>query len=364
MATAPAINVVEENSSDSYPAARRARDARAVSLAALAALLVVMSNFVLFALYARTEARVNEPPPATAEADSPNRSAVASRAPQRTRTKNALRTFVPIYALLSVPSLIIMSLWLHRGIRRLARAPLGDPSNAALEADDDRGSPDEKVHARAAELTQLSRHLIRVAEEEKAELARELHDTFGSNLTAINMDLNWIVKRLPAERPELKERLQRALGMLGATVRSTQEAIDRLRPSQLDNLGLAVALRSHCREVAQRVGLTCQIEAPEDFEGLDATRSITLYRVAQEALANVEKHAQAKTVAVELRREQRGIRLRIWDDGIGLPEEISSPSHGMVCMRERIEALGGTLIVTGVRERGTQVDAFIPANVP
>ena len=221
---------------------------------------------------------------------------------------------------------------------------------------------DNDVHARAAELTELSRHLFQVAEQEKAELARELHDTFGSNLTAINMDLNWIAKRLPPERSELRERLQRALGMLSETVRSTQEVIDRLRPSQLDNLGLAVALRSHCRELAQRIGCSCEFEATEDFETLDRMHSIALYRVAQEALANAEKHAQASSIQVDLRREDNGIRLRIWDDGVGLPDELNTGSHGMAAMRERIEALGGTLTVTGARERGTQVDAFIPAD--
>lgn len=232
-------------------------------------------------------------------------------------------------------------------------------SGAQLGGEDE----DEKVHARAAELTQLSRHLIRVAEEEKAELARELHDTFGSNLTAINMDLNWIAKRLPPERPELREKLQRALQMLSETVRSTQDVIDRLRPSQLDNLGLAVALRSHCRDLAQRVSCTCEFEATEDFETLDRMHSIALYRVAQEALDNAEKHAHAATIQVDLRREVNGIRLRIWDDGVGLPDEMNTGSHGMAAMRERIEALGGTLIVTGARERGTQVDAFIPSEV-
>jgi len=203
--------------------------------------------------------------------------------------------------------------------------------------------------------------LIRVAEEEKAQLARELHDTFGSNLTAINMDLNWIAKRLPAERPELRERLQRAMGMLGVTVRSTQEVIDRLRPSELDNLGLAVALQSHCQELSQKAGWSCQVDAPEDFATLDRMQSITLYRVAQEALANVEKHAQAASIKVELRREAHGIRLVIWDDGVGLPDELNGVSHGLAGMRERIEAIGGTLNISGARERGTQVDAFIPA---
>jgi signal transduction histidine kinase len=221
---------------------------------------------------------------------------------------------------------------------------------------------EEQLRARAAELTELSRHLIQVAEEEKAELARELHDTFGSNLTAINMDLNWIAKRLPPDRPELQDRLQRALRMLRETVAIKQDVIDRLRPSQLDTLGLAVALRAQCRELTTRTGIPCEVDALEEFEGLDRTWSIALFRIAQEALSNVEKHADAASVAVELVREGRGMRLRIRDDGIGLGHDASHApdSHGLVGMRERVEALGGILQVTTTGGRGTLVDAFIP----
>jgi signal transduction histidine kinase len=221
---------------------------------------------------------------------------------------------------------------------------------------------DERLHARAAELTALSRHLIQVAEREKAELARELHDTFGSNLTAINMDLNWIAKRLPPGRPELQDRLQRALRMLRETVAVKQDVIDRLRPSQLDTLGVAVALRTQCRELTTRTGIACEVDAPEEFEELDRAWSIALYRIAQEALSNVEKHASATNVTVGLLREERGVRLRIRDDGIGLAPDAAhaADSHGLVGMRERIEELGGILQVTANGGRGTLVDAFIP----
>jgi signal transduction histidine kinase len=220
---------------------------------------------------------------------------------------------------------------------------------------------DEQLHTRAAELTQLSRHLIRVAEEEKAELARELHDTFGSNLTAINMDLNWIAKRLPADRPELTERLQRALRMLRETVAMEQDVIDRLRPSHLDTLGLAVAIRAQCKDLATRSGVECKIEALDDFDELDKVRSIALFRAAQEALLNVEKHANASCVHVDLLREDRGIRLRIRDDGVGVEQSLRRvSSNGLMAMRERIEAVGGNLQVIQVEPQGTLVDAFIP----
>jgi signal transduction histidine kinase len=223
----------------------------------------------------------------------------------------------------------------------------------------------EQVEQRTAELTELSQHLIRVSEEEKAKLARELHDTLGSNLTAINMDLNWIQRRLPPEGPrEVKERLQRVLQMLTETVELKHEVIEGLRPSHLDNLGLAFAMRSHCREFTRRTGLPCEVDVHEDFDELDPAWSIAFYRIAQESLTNITKHAQASRVRISLNREDDGIRLRITDDGVGLSEEaLSKPkSHGVVGMRERMRQAGGRFQIRRPDEgSGTVVEAFLPA---
>jgi signal transduction histidine kinase len=190
-----------------------------------------------------------------------------------------------------------------------------------------------------------------------------LHDTLGSNLTAINMDLNWIQRRLPEGTREVKERLQRVLQMLTETVELKHEVIEGLRPSHLDNLGLAFAMKSHCREFTRRTGLPCDVEVQEDFDDLDPAWSIAFYRIAQESLTNITKHAQANRVRIALTREQDGIRLRIVDDGIGLAEEsLSKPkSHGVVGMRERMRLMGGTFQIRRPEEgTGTVVEAFIP----
>lgn len=223
------------------------------------------------------------------------------------------------------------------------------------------------VEQRTAELTELSQHLIRVSEEEKAKLARELHDTLGSNLTAINMDLNWIQRRLPEEGRDVRERLQRVLHMLSETVELKHEVIEGLRPSHLDNLGLAFAMRSHCREFTRRTGLPCEVDVQEDFDDLDPAWSIAFYRIAQESLTNITKHAQASHVRITLQREPEGVRLRIHDDGIGLAEEsLSKPkSHGIVGMRERMRQMGGRFVIRRPSSgKGTVVEAFIPGARP
>ncbi|MFL6617897.1 MAG: sensor histidine kinase, partial [Povalibacter sp.] len=212
-----------------------------------------------------------------------------------------------------------------------------------------------QVEQRTAQLTELSQHLIRVAEEEKAEIARELHGTLGSNLTAINMDLNWIAKRLP-ERPELRDRLQRALQMLTATVEMKHQLIEGLRPSHLDNLGLGFAMRTHCRDFSERSGTPCEVKVEEDFDDLDPRWAIALYRVVQESLSNVVRHARAQTVEVQLSREHDGIRLRVLDDGDGIPADAASrtSSHGLVGMQERMRQVGGSVLFSQrLGQRGT-----------
>ncbi len=256
---------------------------------------------------------------------------------------------------LTVGVLIGLQTLLRRYVAARARA-----EGALVEANQ---QLNRQVEERTAELSELSQHLISVSEEEKARIARELHDTLGSNLTAINMDLNWINKRLPAEQPELRERLQRSLQMLSDTVELKHEVIEGLRPSHLDNLGLAYAMRTHCREFTRRTGVPCDVQVNEDFDDLDPSWSIALYRIAQEALTNVTRHACAQSVQVHLSRSEDGIRLRIIDDGAGIPEGAVSraKSHGLVGMRERMRQIGGAIrFGTDPVRGGTVVDAFIP----
>jgi signal transduction histidine kinase len=249
------------------------------------------------------------------------------------------------------------------GLNKLVRQYLRDREIAENALRESNQVLNQQVEQRTAELTELSQHLLRVSEEEKAKLARELHDTLGSNLTAINMDLNWIQRRLPEGTREVKERLQRVLQMLTETVELKHEVIEGLRPSHLDNLGLAFAMKSHCREFTRRSGLPCEVEVQEDFDDLDPAWSIAFYRIAQESLTNITKHAQASRVRIALTREQGGIRLRIVDDGVGLAEEsLTKPkSHGIVGMRERMRQMGGTFQIRRPEEGpGTVVEAFIP----
>jgi signal transduction histidine kinase len=222
------------------------------------------------------------------------------------------------------------------------------------------------VAERTAELTHLSQHLISVAEEEKAAVARELHDALGSNLTAVDIDVKWVEKKLREREPELAERLRRALGVLEHTVEIKRNVIEALRPSLLDMLGLATALESLCEEFTRNTGIDCIPDLDQELPDLPPDVSIALYRVVQEALANVRKYAGASVVRVALHREAEHLRLVVEDDGVGIAEDaLARPaSHGLVGMRERLRVLGGTFeIRRGPHGRGTVIDAIAPRPV-
>lgn len=223
------------------------------------------------------------------------------------------------------------------------------------------------VAERTAQLSVLSRHLIRVSEEEKSRLARELHDEMGANLTAIGMDLSTVGEHLRTSHPELASKLARARRTLVDTVQLKRRIIENLRPSLLDNMGLSAALQSYIADYGRVTSLDCDALIDTQVDAAGPTQAIALFRITQEALNNIAKYAQARNVIVNLTHEAQGWELEITDDGIGIPDDAMarSKSHGLLGMRERALLLGGTLVVErGVNGVGTCVRAMIPAAAP
>jgi signal transduction histidine kinase len=219
------------------------------------------------------------------------------------------------------------------------------------------------VAVRTEQLSVLSRHLISVSEEEKAKLARELHDEMGANLTAINIDLNAVAERLRGDQPQLAAMLERARATLVESVQLKRRLVEDLRPSLLDNLGLSAALHSYCEEFGRVTGLDCDALIDREVDVAGPTHSIAVFRIVQESLNNIAKYAQARQVIVHLSREAEGLSLEISDDGIGIDVDAVTKrkSHGLLGMRERALLLGGTFKVKrGVNQVGTCVEAYIP----
>jgi signal transduction histidine kinase len=257
--------------------------------------------------------------------------------------------------LAAIAVLVLFYQLIRRGFRlRLAAERALQHTNDQLET---------LVGARTEQLSVLSRHLISVSEEEKARLARELHDEMGANLTAIGMYLSTVGEQLKDTHPEHAAALGCARATLIETVQLKRRIIEDLRPSLLDNLGLAAALQSYCEDFARATRLDCEalVDAAADSAG--PMQAIALFRIAQESLNNVAKYAQARHVVVHLEREGDGLALEVSDDGVGIPPDAMrrAKSHGLLGMRERALLLGGTLKVErGVNGVGTSVQAWVP----
>lgn len=219
------------------------------------------------------------------------------------------------------------------------------------------------VAQRTEQLSILSRHLISVNEEEKARLARELHDEMGANLTAISMDITGVMNHLQKTEPELAQQLQRAKATLLDTVELKRRIVEDLRPSLLDNLGLCPAIQSYCDQFMRMTKVRCDTNVDVDIERYEPTLSIALFRIVQESLTNIAKYAKATRVSVDMKRVDAGLTLRIIDNGIGIPNDmlVKPMSHGLLGMRERALLLGGTLTIRrGRNDQGTCVEAIIP----
>lgn len=241
-------------------------------------------------------------------------------------------------------------------VKRLAAEREMRASNEHLEA---------RVLARTEQLSILSRHLINVAEQEKAKLARELHDELGSNLTVLAMDISMVTEKVREIQPEVAERLQRAIITIKTTIGLKRRIIENLRPSILDTMGLAASLTEQASEFEKISNLKVNTDISEDFDTIDPSVAIALFRITQEALTNIAKYAQATQVWISLQAAGQGLRLLIADDGIGITAEAlkKTKSHGVIGMRERMLLLGGDLTVTpAAKGRGTVVDAYLALN--
>lgn len=226
---------------------------------------------------------------------------------------------------------------------------------------------DQLVAERTSQLEILASHLQQVSENEKTNLARELHDELGAILTASMMDVSWVRQHLvsdPKDQSDLAEKLTRALGHLEQGVQAKRRLIENLMPSTLTSFGLVVALRELAENMQASAGWALNLNLPEEDLDLAQKPSIAMYRIAQESINNIAKYATAKTVTLTLRCDGQALVLEILDDGVGFDARHMRPqSHGLPGMRQRMIGLGGTLQVESQVGKGTRVRARLPSAV-
>jgi signal transduction histidine kinase len=220
---------------------------------------------------------------------------------------------------------------------------------------------EQEVAARTAQLKELAQHLQTIREDERSRLARELHDELGALLTAAKLDVARLKSRLGSTASaDAAERLQHLNDSLNGGIALKRRIIEDLRPSSLSNLGLVAALEILLREFSAR----SEIKVVEQLAPVNVSPAaqLTIYRLVQEALTNVVKYAKASEVVVTLERSSEGgARISVRDNGVGF--DASEPKlarHGLIGMRYRVEADGGTMRLDSAPGRGTVIEATLP----
>jgi PAS domain S-box-containing protein len=213
----------------------------------------------------------------------------------------------------------------------------------------------------------LSARLRSVREDERAGVAREIHDELGQVLTALKINLDWLERKLgvrdtdPTLNP-LLDRVVESAEIADSAIATVQKIASELRPRSLDDLGLAAALEQEVQRFQQRTGLPCQVTLPPEGIELPAEVSTAVFRICQEALTNVARHAKATTAMVTLQTEGDEVVLQVEDNGCGIPPAAlhDSKSLGLLGMQERASVLGGKISVTPSQPNGTRIVLRLP----
>jgi two-component system NarL family sensor kinase len=216
----------------------------------------------------------------------------------------------------------------------------------------------ERTLADAA-LKRLTQRIIDTQEEERGRVARELHDSISQILVSVRYALDLAQRRLERGDGRASESLQKGLTSLTMAIQEVRRISRDLRPGTLDDLGLGPALKALTEEFSERTGITSELETVVFRNRLDDDAKIALYRVAQEALTNIERHAAATHVAIRIFGHKRGATLRIQDNGKGFHAEHASGGLGLRNMQERVEQLEGTLRILSSAS-GTVIEAEVP----
>lgn len=259
-------------------------------------------------------------------------------------------------ALLSVVGLLA-------GWMALRQAAVGErrQREAKVRIRAERDALEIDVARRTDQLTQLARHLQTVREDERGRLARDLHDELGALLTSAKLDAARIRSRLGGQAPDALERLAHLVATLDQVIALKRRIAEDLRPSALVHLGLMATLEILAREFRARSGLAvhCDLQPV----ALSADAELTMYRLVQESINNLTKHAHAAQVWLQMRPRDGGVEVSVRDDGVGFDTgALPITSHGLLGMRFRVEAEGGTLALASSPGTGTRVTAWLPGS--
>jgi len=231
----------------------------------------------------------------------------------------------------------------------------------------DRRQAEKELHRSRELLRMLSHHLQTIREKESKRIAREIHDELGQQLTALKMDLSWISSRIDPDEEGAEQFLKKIAAMSGLvdkTIQTVQKISAELRPGLLDDLGLVPAIEWLAQEFESQTNMACKLQLHCEMMNVIPDCSTAIFRISQEALTNVYRHAKATRVNISLKEQDGALVLKIQDNGKGIKadEVFGSSSLGLMGMRERVRPFGGEVKITGNPKGGTILTVTLPVN--
>jgi PAS domain S-box-containing protein len=226
----------------------------------------------------------------------------------------------------------------------------------------DRKKAEEKLIVANEQLRDLSQHLESIREEERTYLAREIHDEFGQILTGLKIDVSWIARNFATRGKPLLEKIKVMNQLIDEALQIAKRISSELRPGVLDHLGLAAAIEWQAKELEKRTETRFEFKSSPRNIAVDRGRSTAIFRICQEALTNIVRHANASRVKIDLRGKPGWITLSIADNGKGIEEsQLSDPkSFGLIGIRERARFWGGDVNIIGSPGKGTVLNLVVP----
>jgi PAS domain S-box-containing protein len=223
---------------------------------------------------------------------------------------------------------------------------------------------EEKLKQSYEDIRRLASHLEKVREEERINIAREIHDELGQQLTVLKMDISWLNKKMKENDPGTRQKIQELLKVIDHTVNTVRRISSELRPSILDDLGLVAALEWQSQEFKNHSGIKTKFVSKVDEIKIPGGVATTLFRIFQESLTNVARHADATTVEAVLSMEKEKIKMTITDDGKGFYTDRieNKKTLGILGMRERATLMGGEYKIISTPGKGTQIQVTVPVS--
>jgi signal transduction histidine kinase len=221
---------------------------------------------------------------------------------------------------------------------------------------------EENLKSSRNQLRALASYLLSARENERAVIARELHDEFGQALTSLHLGLSWISRKLTLGQRPLQEKIRSLSATTTNLMRSVKNIASELRPGVLDELGLVKTLKSEAREFEGHTGIQCRFKTNTAKAKFDRSAAVAIFRIVQAALTNVARHAHASRTRIALMKRKNGLILTVTDNGKGIRRKLvhGRDSLGITGMRERALALGGTFALGGSGSKGTILTVQIP----